>query len=221
LTLEQYLASIQQDGLEINTVYDIGANNGAWSYTLKNSVLRNSYFYLFEGNPVHEARLNAIGLPYFIGILSKPGVETVDYYLGNTTGDSYYRENTPVYDDVKPTTMPAYTLDSIVAEAELPAPNFIKIDTQGSEIDILHGAESILSDVDLIYLECPLGTYNVGAPTIQTYLDFMAKHNFMPSDVCAVPVDSDRTLVQIDIMFINMKTKERLYGAHHSSRFIA
>lgn len=221
MTLEQYLIGIQRDGLKIETVYDIGANNGEWSVALKGSVLRDSYFYLFEGNPVHQASLDNTGLPYYIGILSKPGVDSVDYYLANTTGDSYYRENTKHYDNIAPTSMPASTLESIVQLTEMPTPNFIKIDTQGSELDILQGAESILPDVDLIYLECPMAKYNIGAPNMQQYLDYLASQNFVPSSVCSVPENADRVLVQIDIMFINMKTKDRLYGESHATRFIA
>jgi FkbM family methyltransferase len=221
LTLQQYLNTIKRDGLKIDTVYDIGANNGTWSTNLKKSTLSDSYFYLFEANPIHEKSLSDTGLPYFMGVLSRPGMESVEYYLGNTTGDSYYRENTSHYDNIDPTTMPAMTLDSIVEAAEMPIPNFIKLDTQGSELDILKGAESILPEVDLIFMECPLAKYNIGAPNMQDYLDYMASQGFVASTVCDVPTNDDRILVQIDIMFINMKTKDRLYGASHATRFIA
>ena len=106
MNLEQYLTSIQQDGLKIDTVYDVGANVGSWSTALRNSVLSDSYFYLFEGDPQHEQRLQATGLPYYIGILSDPGRDTVEYYQGGTsTGNSYYKENTVFYDDSVPVRM--------------------------------------------------------------------------------------------------------------------
>lgn len=218
--INNYLAQIQQDGLRIDTVYDIGARQATWSVPMKTGVLKDSYFYLFEGNPDCEGALAASGLPYYIGILSNPGRESVDYYKINGSGDSYYRENTPFYDNKTPTTVPARTLESIVAECELPIPNFIKIDTQGSELDILRGAETILDRVDLIFLECPIIRYNLGAPDIQDYLDYMREHGFMPTDVLDIHVH-ENTLVQIDIMFINIKTKERLYGANTGCRPLA
>lgn len=220
MNLEQYLTTIQQDGLQIDTVYDIGANVGSWSSELKNGILKDSYFYLFEGDPDHEARLQATGLPYYIGILSNPGRESVEYYRGGTsTGNSYYKENTVFYDNAVPVSMPARTLESIVDECAMPVPNFIKIDTQGSELDILRGSETILPGVDLIYLECPIGKYNLGAPNIQQYLEYMASQNFIPSDLLEIHT-ADRVLVQIDIMFINIKTKDRLYGVNHNNRYI-
>ena len=216
-TLVEYLRNIQRDGLEINTVYDIGANQGQWSPAIKQTALPDSYFYLFEGNSRHEPQLKATGLPYYIGILSNPGRDYVEFYDANITGDSYYKENTVHYDNKTATRYPTRTLDSIVEECELPAPNFIKIDTQGSEIDVLQGAEKILPEVDLIYLECPIIRYNLGAPTIQDYLDYMREHGFIPTDILEVH-NNEHTVLQIDIMFINIKTKERLYGKNQWSR---
>ena len=220
MNLDEYLTSIQQDGLKIDTVYDIGANIGTWSTALKHGALRNSHFYLFEGDPEHDQQLQATGLPYYIGILSNPGRDSVEYYRGGTsTGNSYYKENTIFYDDSVPVRMPARTLESIVTECNMPIPNFLKIDTQGSELDILRGAESLLSGVDLIYLECPIGKYNLGAPNIQEYLEYMAGQNFIPSDLLEIHT-ADRVLIQIDIMFINIATKDRLYGVNHTNRYI-
>ena len=220
MNLEHYLTTIQQDGLKIDTVYDIGANVGSWSTALKQNILKDSHFYLFEGDPEHDQRLQATGLPYYIGILSNPGRDFVEYYRGGTsTGNSYYKENTIFYDDSVPVRMPARTLESIVTECNMPIPNFLKIDTQGSELDILRGAESFLSGVDLIYLECPIGKYNLGAPNIQEYLEYMAGKNFIPSDLLEIHT-ADRVLIQIDIMFINIATKDRLYGVNHTNRYI-
>ena len=215
--LSSFLQEIQQRGLQIKTVYDIGANSGAWSTAMKQSVLRDSYFYLFEGNPRQKDNLDRTGLPYYIGILSNPGRESVEYYAANTTGDSYYKENTGHYDNQDSQTMPCMTLESLVQAAEMPVPNFIKIDTQGSELDILKGAETILDQVDLIYIECPIIRYNIGAPNIQEYLDYMRSQNFIPMDLLEIHT-SEQTLLQVDIMFINKNTKDKLYGQNQYIR---
>ena len=217
MNLVEYLIKVQQDGLKIDTVYDIGANRGHWSPAIKHNALPNSYFYLFEGNSRHEPALQATGLPYYIGILSNPGREYVEFYDTAGTGDSYYRENTVHYDDKTPTRYPARTLDSIIEDCELPVPNFIKIDTQGAEIDVLRGTEKVLNQVDLVYLECPIIRYNLGAPTMQDYLDYMRSQQFIPTDILEVH-RNEETLLQVDIMFINMTTKERLYGSNQYSR---
>jgi len=212
MSLANFLQRVRQDGLTINTVYDIGANAGYWTAEMKQTVLHGSKFYMFEGNASHYTSLANVGSPFYICILSNPGRTTVDYYVANTTGDSYYKENTVHYANTASTVMPCYTLDDIVAQDKLPIPEFIKIDTQGSELDILRGAESILDQVKLVYLECPIITYNIGAPSINDYLEYMKCMGFVPMDVLEVHT-SDQTLLQIDIMFINTKTKSELYGS--------
>lgn len=213
MNLSNFLQQVHRDGLSIDTVYDIGANAGCWTAKMKQTVLSNCKFYMFEGNPLHSRSLANIGSPYYICILSNPGRTTVDYYVANTTGDSYYKENTVHYATTESTSMSCYTLDAIVAQDNLPIPDFIKIDTQGSELDILRGAESILDRVKLVYLECPIITYNIGAPTINDYLEYMKSKGFIPMDVLEVHT-GDQTLLQIDIMFINLKTKNDIYGEH-------
>jgi len=213
MSLSNFLQRVRQDGLVINTVYDIGANAGYWTAEMKQTVLSGSKFYMFEGNALHYNSLANVGSPFYICILSNPGRDTVDYYVANTTGDSYYKENTVHYDNASVVPMPCYTLDSIVAQDKLPIPDFIKIDTQGSELDILRGAESILDQAKLVYLECPIITYNLGAPNINDYLEYMKSKGFIPMDALEVHT-SEQTLLQVDIMFINLKTKNELYGEY-------
>lgn len=215
--IENFLRQIQQDGLKIDTVYDIGACEGHWSWPLKTTVLTDSHFYLFEANETRRPRLQALGLPYYIGVLSNPGREYVEFFSKTTTGDSYYKENTSHYDKDTPVRVPCRTLDSIVKEAGLPIPNLLKVDTQGSELDILKGSEEILAKIDLVFLECPVIRYNLGAPNLQDYLDFMRNQGFIPTEVLQIH-KNEYTIIQMDIMFINYKTKERLYGPNVFSR---
>ena len=59
MNLVEYLLQVQSEGLNVETIYDIGANSGDWSVGLKNTVFPDSYFYLFEGNQDHEPTLQA------------------------------------------------------------------------------------------------------------------------------------------------------------------
>jgi FkbM family methyltransferase len=210
-TLPEFLLDIQHRGLVINTVYDIGAHKGWWTQEMKYSVLPQADFYMFEANPVNEPWLEHLDVPYYIGLLSDQVRDDVKFYAINGTGDSYFQENTTHYDETNFKLMSCTTLDTVVSSTNLPTPNFIKIDTQGSEIDILRGASSIIPNVDLVYLECPIICYNKGAPTMQDYLEYMRSQNFMPIDLLEIHRAED-TLLQVDIMFINIATKARIYG---------
>jgi FkbM family methyltransferase len=209
--LTSYLRKVKSQGLEIKTVYDVGACVGKWTSQMKQSVLFDGDFYLFEGNPVYKDILSQQNSFVHIGVLSNPGRETVNFYNGCDTGDSYYKETTDHYDNRKPITLPCRTLDSVIEENNLPIPQFLKIDTQGSEIDIMAGAKKVMGKADLVYLECPIIEYNKGSPNIFDYLMSMSSYGYIPTDVLEIH-RSEEVLLQIDVMFIKAETKDRLFG---------
>ena len=60
-------------------------------------------------------------------------------------------------------------------------PQLIKIDTQGSELDIVRGASDFIDKVYFLYPECPLTKYNEGSPSFEEYIDFLKSNGFVPS----------------------------------------
>jgi len=102
------------------------------------------------------------------------------------------------------------TLDEIVKKKNLPFPDFLKIDTQGSELDILKGSQKSISKCSLIYLECPIIEYNLGAPNLNDYIKYLNSINFVPYDLCEVH-KIDNILIQIDILFIKKSTLNEFY----------
>jgi FkbM family methyltransferase len=215
MNLLNFIQRMNQAGMAINTVYDIGAWNGDWSRHHK-QVLPASEFILFEANPAYGNILANSGFKAFNTVLSNPGREYVEFFNGTNTGDSYYKETTAHYDNQGSIRLPCTTLDNLVRDYNLAIPNFIKIDTQGSELDILSGA-SFLDRVDMIYTECPIVCYNKGAPNIQDYLDFFKQRNFVPIDVFEIH-RGEETLIQLDIMFMKYETKERYLGPNNLIR---
>ena len=91
------------------------------------------------------------------------------------------------------------------------------IDTQGSELDVLSGASTIIENAKLIYCECPIIQYNLGSPNIQEYLNFFKKINFIPVAVLEHHY-LENILVQIDIMFMNYNTKNQFLGPTENIR---
>lgn len=199
--------------IKIDVVYDIGANNGAWSKS-KKKIFPNADFILFEANPVHGDSLKESGFTYYIEILSDK-IKTVNFYEINGTGDSYYKENSSYYDNVKPISKKTNTLDSLISNNNLKLPDFIKLDTQGSELDILSGGINALNHAKFVLTECNLLDCNIGSPKIQDYIEFFTANNFAPIEIGEkhygkiYPIlTSDgpiytKILNQIDLLFIN------------------
>ena len=182
--LVSFFKKIQIHGYDLKTVYDIGACYGDWSNKFSDN-FPNADLILFEANPSYSRILSESKFKNFNVVLSNPGRQYVDFYNGTNTGDSYYKETTKFYDDQGHIRLPCTTLDAIIEQNKLMLPNFIKLDTQGSELDILSGFSNI-SYVDFCYIECPIINYNHGAPKINDYLDFFRINNFIPLDILEI-----------------------------------
>jgi FkbM family methyltransferase len=186
---------------KINYVYDIGAYKGEWSNFYKKTSLTNSKFILFEANNEHKNELEKKGFQYFTVVLSDKNHLVKFYNNRNSTGDSYYKENTHHHKNLQSREIFAYTLDHIVKQNNLPAPNLVKIDTQGSEIDILKGSLNTIKTCNLIYLECPISKFNQNQLNINDYIDYLNQIGFIPQDICEIHF-FHKFMVQVDILFI-------------------
>ena len=74
--------------------------------------------------------------------------------------------------------MQSKTLDTIVKERNLPAPDLIKIDVQGAEIDVLKGATETLKSVTDLILEAQVVEYNKGAPLRDEVISYVESIGF-------------------------------------------
>ena len=208
--LNSIILHLIKKGILINNVYDIGAYKGEWTKMMCKTSLKKSNFFLFEANSENEAFLKDTKYKYFINILSDKN-KKVSFYSKSHTGDSYYIEKTNFYEkEFKPKILDSTTLNNLQKEHEIPLPEFIKIDTQGSEIDILKGGNEILNNCKIILLECPIISYNEGAPSLDEYIKYLNKIDFLPLDITEVH-HLDKVLVQIDIIFLKKDIFNKIY----------
>ena len=122
-----------------------------------------------------------------------------------------FLEKTNFYEDaIIPKTLKTITLNEIQTKTQIPFPDFIKIDTQGSEIDILKGGNQILNDCKVILLECPIISYNIGAPSLSDYIEYLGSINYLPLDVTEIH-HLDKVLIQADIIFLKKDIFQKIY----------
>ena len=201
-------------GYSCNVIYDIGARQGYWSKYL--SCFIKAKYILFEANEDHCPELKKRGFEYFTCVLSDR-VKEVEWFSDLGTGDSYYKDNTSRYENVKGKTKITATLDNLISENSLPLPDLIKLDTQGSELDILSGGGVALQNAKFVYMECPLVVYNIGAPVFSDYIDYMNSRGFLPYNVCEIHKIGG-LLVQIDLLFIRREIFFELHGKENIVR---
>lgn len=207
----------KNNGLTFDVVYDIGACDGSFSRWLKQSALPDSKYYLFEANVAYLPLLIEPGFNSYIATLSNEDGKEVDFWVGLNTGDSYYKETTKIYDNKEKKRMVCTTLDKLIVEKNLPIPNFVKIDTQGSELDILSASKSFIGKTEMILCECPIIEYNKGAPNISAYLDFFKSHDYIPIEVTQIHRAED-VILQIDLLFMLRSAKYKFLSENNVIR---
>lgn len=182
---------------QVRVVYDIGARVGEWTKRYE-PVFPDAHFYLFD--VVQKAETVGPRQTWHEGALSAPGVNEVNFYHKTGKGDggdSYYKDITPMWAGIDPERVPAHTLDSL----DLPEPQVMKLDTQGSEVDILKGATKALASTLMIQIEMPVVPLNQKAPTFDAYMNILTRHDFVPLALEELHYWGEG-LCQIDLVFV-------------------
>ena len=183
-----------------DTLLDLGANDGTWAITAKH-VLPSLKILCLEANPSCAEYLENKGLNYKIAALSD-SVKKVKFYQNQEnkicTGVSYYKENSQHYDEKLYFEMETTTLDSLLPDQSFDA---IKLDTQGSELDILRGGSNILSNIKVLVIEASYTNYNVGAPMYQEITQFMQNSGFQYIGLIGNSKDPQGEVIQEDMVF--------------------
>jgi FkbM family methyltransferase len=190
-------------------ILDIGACIGHF-HDLARDIWPNSEIVMIEANSNCESELIKRKSKYHIKALSNEyGKRT--FYKNNqsiSSGESFYRENTDFFSGslVKEEEVQTYTLDQLFKDDVF---DLIKMDTQGSEIDILNGGPKLRSKAYYILIEASVTSYNIGAPMLKDVLNDLDSMGFSMVDIwnCAyanrVKGKHFDDLCQVDVLFEN------------------
>jgi FkbM family methyltransferase len=181
-----YLYRMREEGVRPHVIYDIGANVLHWMHAAKR-VWPNALYFAFEA--MHEvASLYAEEhVPYCLGVLGNHDGKKVRFFVSpeHPSGNSYYKENSEVnggadsyFLEANARTLPTVTLDTAVREKGWPAPDLIKLDIQGAEMDVLKGARNCLSRCRDLIVELQKVEYNKGAPLREEVIAYIESIGF-------------------------------------------
>lgn len=184
-------------GFEPKSILDIGAYHGSWSEVMWHT-WPNAKYVLVEGNSDCEEKLRSTGFEYHIALLSDREKE-VEYYksgTGSGEGNSIYREKTNYpFSSTKVTTK---TIGQVVGNQQF---DLIKVDAQGSELDIIKGSPHIFASAKIVQLECQIQSYNDGAPKAQDVINLMDVLGFRLYDIVEFHYSNINMLIQADFLF--------------------
>jgi FkbM family methyltransferase len=126
-------------------VFDIGANVGF--YTLLASVLVGPTGKVFSFEPV---RRNIVYLRKHLQLNSIRNVSVVECAISDRSGTALFDEGPSssmgCLSAMGSLSVATATLDELFSSAEISAPNYIKIDVEGAEAQVLAGAKRLLED---------------------------------------------------------------------------
>lgn len=205
----QRLAFWATKGMNPSVIYDVGANIGGWTRSIR-SVFPRARVEEFEANPKHAR-------PGLHRVLLGESERVVPFYTSTVdkddTGASIYREATRHFqgDSCRVLECPMVPLDTYRAKANLPAPDFVKLDVQGAELDVLRGATECLKTTSYLLLEVSLHRWNAGAPMIEEVIRFLDERGFYMIDIVETHTYQGYTL-QIDCLFAKASTGMRREG---------
>lgn len=188
------------------TILDIGSHKGNWG-KMVHKIWPKADIFMIEANEEHKEDLQAIEWlqGFEIALLGESNKKRVKYFASRnqfTTGNSIFREQTQIFDDARIRYLPMITLDTLVKKRGLKNIDFIKIDTQGSELNIILGGEKTISGTQFILLEIQNLEYNLGAPFITDVILEMKKQGFALYDIIEIHYASSGEMIQIEALFV-------------------
>lgn len=155
----RYLLFLQQIKFNPLVFYDIGASHFAWSSVVK-SIFLDATVISFDAS--HQYGSLYENNQHFYDCLSDVNDKEVKFYefKADDRFKSYYK---PRYCDDNYTTLKTSTLDTLSVN-KLPDPNLIKINTCGSEYDIIKGGEETIKKAEYLIVSLQNEEVFSGAP---------------------------------------------------------
>jgi FkbM family methyltransferase len=160
----RYLLFLKQINFKPAVFYDIGASHCAWSKAIK-QLYPETVVVLFDAS--HKlGSLYEDDLHFFNCLSDEDGKDVKFYELPlDDRMQSYYK---PKYCGDNHIELKTTKLDTLVNNNRLPEPTFIKINTCGSEMDIIKGGEETIKKATYLIVTIQNDEIFAGAPDAHT-----------------------------------------------------
>lgn len=214
-TDRQRFCHLRELGLELDRFFDVGASSGCWSQKMSQA-FPNATFELFEPLvdyvPDYRQRMAEVlaESPRFHLHKVALGAEcrtTMMHIPSKAFGSTALEMGAGVPADWRSLKVEMLTIDHVIQEFRLPAPQAIKIDTQGCELNILQGARETLPEVSVLLLECWLTrSYGPKTPLLSELTHWLTAFDFYLWDLGDEFRDPRGILVSQDCFFVNARS---------------
>ena len=224
------LELLARNGINPGTVIDVGAWRGEWAHRAA-GIFKNSRFLLLEANPDHEPSLRELcsrhpGIDYRLALLGAKPRSAVTFHIpselairGGSQGGSIFPEVTAFPQLTKK--LPMVVLDDVAHD--LAGPLLVKLDVQGSELEVMAGGREVLARSDALVVETALIEYNAKAPQFAEVISQSAAHGFVCYDIGGqFRRNEDSALFQVDLVLVResslLRSPRRFWATEQSFR---
>jgi FkbM family methyltransferase len=209
-SMQVLLEDLKYRGLECKTIMDVGANRGSWSRMAKR-VFPSANFVLIEPQvemkgPLEEFVAEFPGSRFIqAGVGAKSGALTLTIW-DDLEGSSFLPKPDPNLKTAgRQRDVPIVAIDDVLRAQAIPAPEVMKLDIQGFEIEALKGAAETFGRTHAYILEVSLFPFdNVpGIPLFSDVVAFMLANGYVVYDFPGFlrrPLDG--ALGQCDVCFV-------------------
>ncbi|MBC7887153.1 MAG: FkbM family methyltransferase [Ferruginibacter sp.] len=139
-------------------------------------------------------------------IIAAAGTIAMDITLNvhpDLYGSSLLNENEGPYADGTPRIISMMKLKDEIIHLNPAKHNILKVDVQGSELDVLQSAEDLLNVFDVIILEVSFFNFLKNAPDFASVIKYMDDKNYVVYDMFDFHTRPlDNALAQADILFV-------------------
>ena len=211
-SIEFALERLKKHGVSPRHVFDVGAYRGEFA-ELCRRLWPDAAVTCFEVLPDPCRRLSELArghqqfqlIPCLLGATNQSGVEL---HLAETASsvltEQAKRQTTKA-------TFQMRTCDDIVQkEFGGSGPDFLKLDVQGYELEVLKGAVTTMQSLDVILAEVNLLDIHREVPLLAETVSWLASRNWVAYDICSlIRRPLDRALWQADMLFVPAKSPLR------------
>jgi FkbM family methyltransferase len=215
--IESYLCKYIKRGKEI-TVIDVGAHRGAFiddlnrCFVVKEAILIEPIAHL--SNLLKE-KFDARKYAIFQNVLTSKDDEEVRFHVNefeetssllqfDTGMNELANINTNLSAIEKIRTR---TLDSIRKEKRIDQLDILKIDVQGSELEVLTSAEKTLGITEYIWVELSFKPLYIQSAVFSDVHNYLIKKGFLLLEISPGYRSSEGELLQADVLFVRSKNQ--------------
>jgi FkbM family methyltransferase len=222
-TPSEFYDYLAQRGFSPQTIIDVGVADG--TFEIYDAFPRATYL-LVEPMKEFLPALQWISRNYdahyvlaAAGTDNRPGTIFFDDGLAEMHGASLISANEGKNRNSREVSI--RRLDSLVQEKKLEGPYLLKIDTQGTELEVLSGASAILAETEVVVLETSFFKFlGRQEPLFNEVVRFMEGVGFFPYDFFGgLNRPLDGALGQVDVAFVKANGAFRLdhrFSSHPS-----